>query len=394
MAENFFQFAVPTKVLFGCGKLNELHFQTFPGKKAMLVISAGYSVKAYGALDRTEAELKKAGIEYEIFDKVTANPLKSTVEAGAKFAREKDCDFIVALGGGSVMDAAKMMAMLAHQESDDLWDYVGGFTGRKQALTGKILPVVAITTTAGTGSEVDPWGVITNPDTKEKIGCGGDERLFPVLAIVDPELMWTVPPKLTAYQGFDALFHATEGFISTNANYMSDMVGLTVMENVGAYLPTAVNNGIDLDARVHMALANTLAGFSMVFSSTASKHAMEHALSAYHPSLPHGAGLIMLSLPYYRFFVEKHVCDERFVRMARALGAADAKEPTDFLRRLEELLCACGVADLKMSDYGVTPEELPLMAQNARAIRGGRFASDRYEMTDEECTEIFKQAYR
>lgn len=394
MAENFFEFCIPTKVLFGCGKLNELHRQTFPGKKAMLVISKGYSVKAYGALDRTEMQLKKASIDYVIFDKVGANPLKSVVEDGARFAKANSCDFVIALGGGSVMDAAKMMAMLAGQGSEDLWDYVAGFTGKKQPLTGDILPVVAITTTAGTGSEVDPWGVITNPDTKEKIGCGGDVRLFPVLAVVDPELMWTVPPKLTAYQGFDALFHATEGYISANATYMSDMVGLSVMENVGQYLPTAVNNGIDLDARTHMALANTLAGYSMVFSSTASKHAMEHALSAYHPELPHGAGLIMLSVEYYKFFVEKHVCDERFIRMAKALGAENASEPMDFVRRLEELLRECNVAELKMSDYGITEEELPAMAANARAIRGGHFASDRYEMTDEECLGIYQRSYR
>lgn len=394
MVENSFEFCIPTKLLFGCGKLNELHRQSFPGKKAMLVISGGYSVKAYGALDRTEMQLRKAGIDYVIFDKVGANPLKSVVEDGARFAKANACDFVIALGGGSVMDAAKMMAMLTGQESEDLWDYVAGFTGKKKPLTGDILPVVAITTTAGTGSEVDPWGVITNPDTKEKIGCGGDVRLFPVLAVVDPELMWTVPPKLTAYQGFDALFHATEGYISANATFMSDMVGLSVMENVGKYLPTAVNKGIDLDARTHMALANTLAGYSMVFSSTASKHAMEHALSAYHPELPHGAGLIMLSVEYYKFFVDKHVCDDRFIRMARALGAEDASEPADFIRRLEELLLACGVAELKMSDYGIAEEELPAMAANARAIRGGHFASDRYEMTDEECLGIYLRSYR
>lgn len=394
MAENFFEYCVPTKVLFGCGKLNELHRQTFPGKKAMLVISKGYSVKAYGALDRTEMQLKKANIDYVIFDKVGANPTKGVVEDGARFAKANACDFVIALGGGSVMDAAKVMAMLAHQESGDLWDYAGGFTGKKQPATGDILPLIAITTTAGTGSEVDPWGVITNPETKEKIDCGGDPRMFPVLAVVDPELMWTVPPKLTAYQGFDALFHATEGFISANANFMSDMVGLAVMENVGKYLPNAVNNGIDLDARTHMALANTLAGYSMVFSSCTSKHSMQHALGAYHPELPHGAGLIMLSVEYYRFFAEKHICDERFIRMAKALGVENASEPMDFVRRLEELLKECGVAELKMSDYGITPEEFPTMAANARAIRGGRFSSDLYEMTEEECIGIYQRSYR
>lgn len=393
MAYTSFNYLLPTRVLFGCGALCQLRNQKMPGKKAMVVISSGRSVRVYGAYDRVMLELQKAGVETVLFDKVGQNPLKSVVEDGARFAVKNECDFIVALGGGSVMDAAKMMAMYANQPGD-LWDYAGGFTGKKQPLVNPVLPLIAITTTAGTGSEVDPWGVITNPETKEKIGMGGQESLFPVIAVVDPELMWTVPPKLTAYQGFDTLFHATEGYISTNATMMSDMVGLTAMEKVAEYLPRAVKNGVDIEAREHMAFANTMAGYSMVLSSTASKHAMEHALSAYHPSLQHGAGLIMISLEYYKFFVEKHVCDERFIRMAQALGRKDASDPMDFVTALEQLLQDCGVAELKMSDYGISPDEFPAMAANARAIRGGSFASDLYQMSDVDVIGIYERSYR
>lgn len=144
------------------------------------------------------------------------------------------------------------------------------------------LPIVAITTTAGTGSEVDQWGVISNEETNEKIGFGGYDSLFPVLAIVDPELMTSVPPKFTAYQGFDALFHSTEVYISKFANPFSDMVALTAIENVAKNLAKAVSDGTDLTAREKVAFANTLSGYSMVTGACTSEHSMEHAMSAYH----------------------------------------------------------------------------------------------------------------
>lgn len=389
-AYNFFN---PTRVLFGAGQLNKLHEQALPGKKAMLVISNGKSVRESGALDRTLEQLKTAGAEVLIFDKVEANPLKSTVEAGAKFAKDNGCDFVVALGGGSVMDAAKIMAMYAPQPGE-LWDYVSGSTGKNKPLVNPPLPLVAITTTAGTGSEVDQWGVVTNPETNEKIGCGGMDSLFPVLAIVDPELMLTVPPKFTAYQGFDALFHSVEGYISVVSSPMSEMFQLAAIENIGKYLPRAVKNGGDLEARERLAFANTMSGYSMVVGSCTSEHSMEHAMSAYHQNLPHGAGLIMISKEYYKHFIGKHCCDERFVRMAKALGKTDAKEPMDFIEALSKLQEDCGVANLKMSDYGIKKEECMDLAKNARATMGGLFACDPVQMTDEECAAIYEKSYR
>ena len=388
-----YMFYVPTRVLFGAGQLNNLHKQAMPGKKAMLVISSGNSTQRSGALDRTTEQLRTAGVEVALFDKVGSNPLKATVEEGAAFARSNGCDFVVALGGGSVMDAAKVMAMYAPQPGD-LWDYVPGATGKMQPLVNPVLPWIAITTTAGTGSKVDQWGVVTNPATNQKIGCGGMDSLFPALAVVDPELMATVPPKFTAYQGFDALFHSTEGFISKANSLMSDMVQLAAIENVGKYLARAVRDGSDMEAREHMAFANTMSGYSMVVGACTSEHAMEHAMSAYHGDLPHGAGLIMLSKEYYTHFINKHCCDDRFIRMAKALGKQDASDPMDFVTALVELQEACGVADLKMSDYGIQKDDCIMLAQNARATMGCLFGADPVPMTDEECAAIFERAYR
>ena len=327
-----------------------------------------------------------------IFNQVEANPLKSTVMAGANVARENECDFIVALGGGSVMDASKAIATMA-TNSGDVWDYISGGTGKGQPIKVDPLPIICITTTAGTGSEVDQWGVITNDKTNEKIGFSGDDRLFPVLAIVDPELMLSVPPKYTAYQGFDALFHSTEVYISKFANEMSDMIALKAIENVAKYLVRAVKNGNDLEARTGMAFANTLSGHAMVVSVTTAEHSLEHAMSAYHPNLPHGACLIMISKAFYEFFIEKHACDERFIQMAQAMGMKNANKPEDFITALVNLQKECGVDQLKMSDYGITPDEFDTLATNARETMGGLFAANPCEMTHEDCVSVFEKSY-
>ena len=388
-----YQFFVPTRTLFGAGVLNDLHKQTMPGKKALVVISNGKSMKATGTLARLLQQLNEAAVETVVFDKVEANPLLSTVMAGADCAKANGCDFVVALGGGSVMDAAKAIASMAVNDGD-IWDYINGGTGGGKTLANKALPLICVTTTAGTGSEADQWGVITNDATNEKIGFGGYDFLFPVLSVIDPELMVSVPPTFTAYQGFDALFHSTECYISKFHNLMGDMLALTAIENVGKYLARAVKNGSDLEAREGMAFANNLSGQVMTVSCCTSEHSMEHAMSAYHQQLPHGAGLIMLSAAYYQHFVDCHACDERFITMAKALGKKDASTAQDFITALVQLQKDCGVDDLKMSAYGIKESELENLAHNARATMGGLFAADPKELTDADCTEIYRKAYK
>ena len=388
-----FNFFMPTRLIFGAGTLGKLHKWADIGKKALVVISNGKSTKANGYLDRTLEQLAKAGKEWAVFDEIEPNPLKSTVERGAAAARKNGCDFIVALGGGSVMDASKAIASMATNDGD-LWDYVCGGTGKGKPLIKAPLPIIAITTTAGTGSEVDEYGVITNPDTHEKIGFGGDVRLFPAVAIVDPELMVSVPPAYTAYQGFDALFHSTETYINNVANEMSDMVSSTAIKNIGENLAKAVADGSDIKARTAVAWANTMSGYAMVIGGCTSEHSLEHAMSAYHQHLPHGAGLIMISLAYYKRFIDAHVCDERFVDMAKWLGKSDATKPEDFLTALADLQKACGVYGLKMSDYGIKPEEFGTLADNARSAMGGLFTLDRIDLSKEDCVNIYKDSYR
>lgn len=162
-----FNYYIPTKILFGPGKLNELSKETLPGKKALIVISAGKSIKENGYLDRLTDILSTKGVDYVVFDKILPNPVKSHVMEGAQLAKEEGCDFVIGLGGGSSIDSAKSIAVMA-KNPGDYWDYVGGGTAKGLPVQNLPLPVVAITTTAGTGTEADPWTVITNEETNEK----------------------------------------------------------------------------------------------------------------------------------------------------------------------------------------------------------------------------------
>lgn len=387
-----FNFYNPTRIVFGSGKLNTLSEQVLPGKKAMLLISNGKSTKVNGSLDKVKEQLAKVGVEYAVFEKIMENPVKEVIMEGAAFARKNGCDFILALGGGAVLDSSKAIAAMATNDGD-LWDYVNGGTGKGKPLANKGLPIVTIPTSSGTGSEINCWGVISNLETKEKIGFGA-ECLVPVLSIVDPELMKTVPPKYTAYQGFDALFHNTEVMMSRGVNVFSEAIALSAIENIAKYLPRAVKDGNDIEAREHVAYASTVAGITMQLTSTTAQHSMEHAMSAYHHNLPHGAGLIMISVEFARYFIEKHACDGQFIKMARVMGIPEADKPEDFLTALIALQKACGVDDLKMSDYGIQKDECMTLAVNARETMGGLFLANPCEMNDADCASVFEKAYR
>lgn len=251
-----FEFYVPTRIVFGEGTLSELNNRYMPGRKALLVMSKGGSAVKSGAYDRVYQALSSAGAPPVVYAGIGSNPTLEAVNAGIALARNEHCDYVVALGGGSVMDAAKAIA-LAAPNGENYWDFVSAGTGGGIPIHFQPLPLVAITTTAGTGSEADCTAVVTNTATGEKIGFL-HPGMFPVLSVVDSGLTLGVPPKLTAYQGFDALFHATECFLSNKANKMSDMLALTSAEYASKYLARAVKDGSDREARDGMSFSNTL----------------------------------------------------------------------------------------------------------------------------------------
>lgn len=388
-ANPVFSLHIPTRLLFGCGEIKNLATEKLPGKKALIVISAGTSMKKYGYLDKVIELLKDNDTEAVVFDKILPNPIKGHVMEAAALCRAEQCDFVIGLGGGSSIDSAKAIAVMACNEGD-YWDYVIGGSGKGRP-AAKALPIIAIPTTAGTGTEADPWSVITNEEKQEKIGFG-NQHTFPALSIVDPELMVSIPPHLTAYQGFDAFFHAAEGFLANCATPISDLYALEAIRLLYKYLPVAVKDGKNLKARAKVAWASTLAGLVESTSSCTSEHSLEHAMSAYYPALPHGAGLIAISEAYFETF--RNDCMKRYMKMAEVMTQQKSNRPSDFMDALIRMQKECEVYQLKLSDWGLKEEDLPKMVQNARETMGGLFMFDPRPLTDEEVLGIYRNSYR
>ena len=379
-----FEFYIPTHMYFGAGSLAKMAEIPLPGKKALIVISSGKSVKKNGHLDRLTSYLEVNGSDWLVFDKILPNPIVEHVMEASELAKANGCDYIIGLGGGSAIDSAKSIALMAANPGH-YWDYINGGSGKAQPVENQPLPIVAITTTAGTGTEIDPFTVQTNGD--EKIGFGVPGT-FPAIAIVDPELMLTVPRDLTAFQGFDAFFHAAEGYLSKAANPLSDTLALKVIELIGKSLSDAVNDGENLEARSEVALANSIAGMVECLSKVTSQHAMSHGISALFPKIAHGQALTMLSIAFFGFFA-KHV-PERTMPIAKALGQEDG----DIAMALMNLQKACGVYEMKMSDYGVKPSDLEKMVDNSFETMGRMYAQDRVTLEKPQVMAIFTASYR
>ena len=384
-----FQFFMPTKVLFGAGQLGNLHLEQMPGKKALIVTSNGSSTKKYGYLEAVERELDLAGVGHVLFDEVRPNPTNHNVMDGAAKARENGCDFVVALGGGSVMDCAKCIGLMMVNEGD-LWDYAFSQKGGKREFVKPMAPLVAITTSAGTGSEVDMFSVISNDEMEEKTGVF-DRSMFPTISVVDSDLMMSVPQKFTAYQGMDAFFHAAESMVNTKEHAMGEMFALKAIELIAENLPKAYADGSDREARSNMALANSLAGYYMLCTS---QHTMEHVMGSYHDTLAHGAGLIMLSHAYFDFFAERKAAEEPMMKMARTMGVENPKSGKDFIAALDRLIAAVGCADLKMSDHGITREEIKKWPQHIHEVLGGDITADPLPLSDDDYLSIYEASYK
>ena len=388
-SNSIFSMHIPTRVLFGCGELKKLATEKMPGKKALIVISSGTSMRKYGYLGNVERYLKENGVDSVVFDKILPNPTKQHVMEAAELCRKEGCDMVVGLGGGSSIDSAKAIAIMACNEGD-YWDYIPAGSGKGRAVE-RALPIIALPTTAGSGTEADPWAVITNEEVHEKIGFGSP-LTYPAISIIDPELMVSIPPQLTAFQGFDAFFHAAEGFIANCATPISDLFALEAIRLLYKYLPVAVKDGRNLKARAKVAWASTLAGMVESTSCCISEHSMEHAMSAYYPQLPHGAGLIAISEAYFETF--RNDCMKRYMKMADAMLEAKSNRPSDFIDALVRMQKECDVYELKLSDWGLKEEDFPKMVQNARATMDSLFTLDPRPLTDEEVLDIYRKSYR
>lgn len=266
-----FENYVPVNIVFGAKKLEAIgEYAKAHGSKA-LIVTTGPFFKESGLVDRVRQYLEAAGVSSEYYFDISPNPHSHEADSGAVYAKEKDCDVIIGLGGGSAIDAAKCIAVGAAQGTPT-WPC---WIGEKEIYAA--LPIIAVTTTSGTGSHITPYSVITNTETGEKPGAGSP-LLYARVAIVDPELMQTLPPKMTAATGFDVLAHAIEAFTSKGANPFSDLYCEQAIKLTAKYLVRAIQDGSDLDAREGMALADTFAGHAISIAVITMCHAMAHAV--------------------------------------------------------------------------------------------------------------------
>lgn len=382
-----FDYFMPVRLIFGRDRLKELSSLHLPGQKALIVITNGKSMRHLGYLDRVAGYLKEQGIDAVVFDRILPNPIETHVMQAAEFARNENCDFVIGLGGGSAIDSAKAIALMV-KNPGTYWDYVKGLKKPGE----DVLPVIAVPTTAGTGTEADPWTVITNTAANEKAGFGIKET-FPKLAIIDPELTVSVPAKLTAYQGMDAFFHSVEGYLANVAQPLSDMYALDSVRRISTFLPQAVADGSNLQAREEMAWASTQAGMVESISSCISEHSMEHALSAFYPELPHGAGLVALSVPYFSYLLKKNRAKvtERYLHIARAMGR-QGDNPELFIDALKDLIAAVGLDNLKLSEWGIKKEEAEKLAANSFDAMGFLYKLDPVDLNQTDAACVIRDA--
>jgi alcohol dehydrogenase len=323
-----FQYFIPTKLHFGPGKINKTGDITSKYGKKAIIVTGKNSSKRIGALDKVTQSLEKAGVKYVIFDKIEPNPRTTTIDEGGELARRENCDVVIGLGGGSPMDASKVIALIA-RDGRKSWEYIGTDNPPTEAL-----PVICITTTSGTGSEADTYAVITNSETGEKPGFGF-ECMFPVESIIDPELSVTMPANVTAAVGIDVFFHAIEAYTSKIASPVSDMLSEKTIEIVGQYLHRAYKTPDDLEARYNMAIANTLGGMAIQLAGTGLIHAMAHPLSG-HYDCPHGEALSAVSLAIIRHNFP--AAKSKYIKMANLLGAEIAKDDLDSKEKVIQTL--------------------------------------------------------
>lgn len=384
-----FNIFLPTKIIFGENALEKLPSSIKDlGKKAMIV-TGKKSTKQTGLLDRVMKLLEQKDIKVVIFDKVQPNPISDDVDQAAQIAIKEKIDFVIGLGGGSAIDSAKAIAITAAM-GGKFWDYVEVGGGKKP---DRALPVIAIPTTHGTGTEADPFAVITNPETNEKVGIGYNV-IFPKVSIVDPILMTSLPKDQTAYTSMDAFYHSLEAFLNIDANVYSDTLALDSMRRIVVNLQAAYENGNDIYARTNLAWASTEAGITETLTGVIANHAIEHGLSGFNPQLPHGLGLCITG-PYLLEYMFDD-CYERLAILCKEvfnLQEYDVRKSAKlFIEKLYEFQNRFNL-NPKLSTLGFKEDELEQISKVAYKAMKGVVVKSPKKLNEHDLYQIIKRAF-
>lgn len=352
-----FEFENPTRIVFGAGSLSRVgEIAARLGTRALLVTGGG-SVKRNGTFARVAASLAEAGVTVFECAGVEPNPRISTVRRGAAIARDAACDLVVALGGGSTMDAAKVMAAAVFYDGDP-WDMISHGQPAPHVPT-RALPLIAVPTLAATGSETNCGAVISNAETTEKSFVSAD-CLYPKVALMDPELTASVPPDQTAYGVCDLITHVTEGYFNgSGATPIQDRLAEGVILTAMAYGPRAIADGNDLEARAQVQWAASVALIGWMQAGNGAPgypvHMIEHTVSAFH-DITHAAGLAIINPAWMRFAAKSNPA--KFVQFAERIFGLAPKEPDDLacalagIDRFEAFLKSIG-CPTRFSDLGI-----------------------------------------
>lgn len=304
-----FEFVLPTRIVYGAGCIRQLPDEIRQMKHERPLIVTDKGLIAAGIVKRITDILEEAKIEYEIYDGIQPNPRDTTVMEAARFAEEKKIDMMIAIGGGSSMDTAKAVGVIL-KEGGEIGDYEG--LGK---VSEPITDLIAIPTTVGTGSEVTFWSVITDTKRHFKMSVGSP-LIAARLALVDPDLVETLPPSIVAATGMDALTHAIEGYTGKLSEPITDACGIYAIEMIGRNIRNAVYNS-DKDARGKLLMGSLIAGICFGNSDIAGVHCMGEAMGGLY-DMPHGVSMAIM-LPHVMEY-NYVACIDKFVNIARALG--------------------------------------------------------------------------
>jgi len=324
-----FCFSTTNRILFGPGTIRDLGKETAGlGGKRILLVTGKHALCSSGHLTNIESYLHNAGLAVSPFSEVPPEPPLSIVERGIGILRAERCDAVVAVGGGSALDVGKAIAALASAPGS-VHEY---FSGRE--LERKGYPFVAVPTTAGTGAEVTPNSVLTDETQGLKTSIRS-RYMLPDAAIVDPELLLTAPPSVTASSGMDALCQAVEAFVSKGANPLTDILAKDAAVRLLKHLPNAFENGSDITARAETALGSLMGGIAFANARLGLAHGMAHPLGIV-TGLPHGVICALLLPLVIRFNIT--VVEEKYATLAHACGLEDASALADEIDRLNQAM--------------------------------------------------------
>lgn len=382
-----FNYFAPTEIIYGEDSLKKLgEVCARYGKKALLV-STPIPASMQHVYDSAVQILREASVEVFLFNQAKPNPTTDNVSCGAALAKEKKVEVVIGMGGGSSMDTAKAIAVEAVHPGT-AWEYLHYTSGP----TEKTLPIIAVGTTAGTGSQTTPCAVITNTALKDKSAIW-HKNIFPRVAIVDPVLTMTMPSAVTAQTGFDAFCHNFEAYLSVGSHPMTETLALDAIARIAKWLPVAFADGSNMEARSEMAWADTLGGLTNASSGVTLPHGLGMQVGGHCPHVTHGQALAAIYPEFTRFTMDS--AEKKFAAVGRILNPEmiskdDHEAALGCCDAIDALLKKIGLW-FGFKDLGVTKEDLRQIADCGQVL--GDYKNNPRIASIEEMYELLMRCY-